>query len=86
MVYSYWGWGVAHHVEEGASLLLFLTIGLGHRVALHLVLLQWTLTAFDNILFHVGETSVQTLPCVVLEVIVGHHRLSLLRNLYVFMS
>lgn len=51
MVYPDWCWGVAHHVDKGSSLLLFLTIRLSHRVALHLVLFKWPLAAFDDIIF-----------------------------------
>lgn len=79
MVDSDRGWSIAHHVNKGSSFLLLLSIRLSHRVAFHLVFLERTLTAVDDVLLYVGKTSVQTLSCIVLEIIVCHYRVSELK-------
>lgn len=86
MVESQWGGGVAHHVQKGSTFLFRLPARFIHRVAFHLVLLQWSLHAFNYVLLHVGESTIQTFPCVVLEVIVRHYCVTTLSHGYVFMS
>jgi hypothetical protein len=81
MIYSHSRWSIAHHADESSSLLLFFTISHCHCVALHLVLLQRPFRTIYNVLFHIGQTSVQTLPCIILEIVVRHHCVSKI-NIY----
>lgn len=73
MIHFEWCWHIAHGADECTPLLLDISSGFCHRIALHLVLLQWHLIALSYCFFIPCPTWIQTLTSIVLEIIMGHN-------------